>query len=115
MHPQVALQQYRAATGIQAKLVVVGMVSNRLTIADPSDSHTLNLAGFDTSTPEVLSMLARTEQSAAGWRGGGPCSCAYRQIDCGVKPRNALGPGVRGHHSALREHAWRRINQREKS
>jgi 60 kDa SS-A/Ro ribonucleoprotein len=61
VHPQVALQQYRAATGIQAKLVVVGMVSNRLTIADPSDPHTLNLAGFDTSTPEVLSMFARGE------------------------------------------------------
>jgi 60 kDa SS-A/Ro ribonucleoprotein len=61
VHPQVALQQYRAATGIQAKLVVVGMVSNNLTIADPSDPHTLNLAGFDTSTPEVLSMFARGE------------------------------------------------------
>ena len=61
VHPQVALQQYRAATGIQAKLVVVGMVSNRLTIADPSDPHTLNLAGFDTSTPEVLSLFARGE------------------------------------------------------
>ena len=61
VHPQVALQQYRAATGIQAKLVVVGMVSNNLTIADPSDQHTLNLAGFDTSTPEVLSLFARGE------------------------------------------------------
>jgi len=61
VHPQVALQQYRAATGIQAKLVVVGMVSNNLTIADPSDPHTLNLAGFDTSTPEVLSLFARGE------------------------------------------------------
>ena len=61
VHPQVALQQYRAATGIQAKLVVVGMVSNSLTIADPSDPHTLNLAGFDTSSPEVLSMFARGE------------------------------------------------------
>ena len=47
--------------GIQAKLMVVGMVSNRLTIADSSDPHTLNLAGFDTSTPEVLSMFARGE------------------------------------------------------
>ena len=61
VHPQVALQQYRAATGIQAKLVVIGMVSNSLSIADPSDPHTLNLAGFDTSTPEVLSMFARGE------------------------------------------------------
>jgi hypothetical protein len=31
------------------------------------------------------------EQSAAGWGEGGPCSCAYREIDSGVKPRNALG------------------------
>jgi 60 kDa SS-A/Ro ribonucleoprotein len=61
VHPQVALQQYRAATGIDAKLVVVGMVSNRLTIADPTDSNTLNLTGFDTSTPEVLSLFARGE------------------------------------------------------
>jgi hypothetical protein len=35
------------------------MVSNSLTIADPTDSNTLNLAGFDTSTPEVLSLFAR--------------------------------------------------------
>ena len=55
------MQQYRAATGIDAKLVVVGMVSNSLTIADPSDPNTLNLAGFDTSTPEVLSLFARGE------------------------------------------------------
>jgi 60 kDa SS-A/Ro ribonucleoprotein len=61
VHPQVALQQYRAVTGIDAKLVVVGMVSNSLTIADPSDPNTLNLAGFDTSTPEVLSLFARGE------------------------------------------------------
>jgi 60 kDa SS-A/Ro ribonucleoprotein len=61
VHPQEALQQYRAATGIDAKLVVVGMVSNMLTIADPTDSNTLNLTGFDTSTPEVLSLFARGE------------------------------------------------------
>jgi 60 kDa SS-A/Ro ribonucleoprotein len=61
VHPQVALQQYRSATGIDAKLVVVGMVSNDLTIADPTDSNTLNLTGFDTSTPEVLSLFARGE------------------------------------------------------
>ena len=59
MHPQVALQQYRAATGIQAKLVVVGMASNTLTIADPSDTNTPNLAGFDAPTPEGLSLFAR--------------------------------------------------------
>jgi len=58
IHPQVALQQYRDKTGINAKLVVVGMVSNSLTIADPADRNTLNLAGFDTATPEIMSLFA---------------------------------------------------------
>jgi hypothetical protein len=57
IHPQVALEQYRKATGVDAKLIVVGMVANQLTIADPKDKNTLNLAGFDTSTPELISMF----------------------------------------------------------
>jgi 60 kDa SS-A/Ro ribonucleoprotein len=59
MHPQVALEEYRRVTGIDAKLIVVGMVANQLTIADPKDKNTLNLAGFDTSTPELISMFVR--------------------------------------------------------
>jgi len=59
VHPQVALEQYRRVTGIDAKLIVVGMVANQLTIADPKDKNTLNLAGFDTSTPELISMFVR--------------------------------------------------------
>ena len=35
IHPQAALEEYRKATGINAKLIVVGMTSNCLTIADP--------------------------------------------------------------------------------
>jgi hypothetical protein len=54
IHPQVALEQYRTATGINAKLIVVGMTSNCLTIADPKDLNTLNLAGFDTATPRLI-------------------------------------------------------------
>ena len=61
VHPQVALEQYRKATGVDAKLIVVGMVANCLTIADPKDKNTLNLAGFDTSTPELISMFVRGE------------------------------------------------------
>ena len=61
VHPQVALEQYRKATGVDAKLIVVGMVANQLTIADPKDKNTLNLAGFDTSTPELISMFVRGE------------------------------------------------------
>ncbi len=54
IHPQVALEQYRAEMKIDAKLIVVGMTSNCLTIADPKDLNTLNLAGFDTATPRII-------------------------------------------------------------
>ena len=60
-HPQNALVRYRELTGIQAKLIVIGMTGNCFTIADPSDRNTLNLAGFDTSTPEIASMFMRGE------------------------------------------------------
>ena len=59
IHPQVALENYRKATGVDAKLIVVGMVANQLTIADPKDKNTLNLAGFDTATPELISMFVK--------------------------------------------------------
>jgi hypothetical protein len=61
VHPQVALEQYRKSMGIDAKLIVVGMASNCLSIADPKDKNTLNLAGFDTSTPTIMSMFINGE------------------------------------------------------
>ncbi len=60
-HPQNALVRYRELTGITAKLIVLGMTGNCFTIADPTDRNTLNLAGFDTSTPEIASMFMRGE------------------------------------------------------
>ena len=60
-HPQNALIRYRELTGIQAKLIVLGMTGNCFTIVDPTDRNTLNLAGFDTSTPEIASMFMRGE------------------------------------------------------
>jgi len=69
-HPQAALEKYRQTTGINAKLIVVGMTSNCLTIADPKDVNTLNLAGFDTATPRLIndfisgSLLPPTTQTA---------------------------------------------------
>jgi len=38
-HPVQALQTYRERTGIPAKLIVVGMVANQFTIADPNDGY----------------------------------------------------------------------------
>ncbi len=54
IHPVQALQQYREKTGIPAKLVVVGMVSNRFSIADPNDGGMLDVIGFDTATPALM-------------------------------------------------------------
>lgn len=59
VHPAQALRAYREARGIPAKLVVVGMVSNGFTIADPKDAGMLDVVGFDTATPPVISDFAR--------------------------------------------------------
>ncbi len=59
IHPIQALQQYRAKTGIAAKLVVVGMVSNGFSIADPNDAGMMDVCGFDTAVPQVMADFIR--------------------------------------------------------
>jgi 60 kDa SS-A/Ro ribonucleoprotein len=54
IHPVQALQEYRQKTGIRAKLIVVGMVSNQFSIADPNDAGMLDVVGFDTAVPQVM-------------------------------------------------------------
>ena len=58
VHPAQALQQYREQSGIPAKLVVVGMVANGFTIADPADAGMLDIVGFDTATPRLIADFA---------------------------------------------------------
>ncbi|ETW93663.1 MAG: hypothetical protein ETSY1_38215 [Candidatus Entotheonella factor] len=58
IHPAQALSQYRASMGIDAKLVVVGMVANSFSIADPNDAGMLDCVGFDTATPQLISDFA---------------------------------------------------------
>jgi 60 kDa SS-A/Ro ribonucleoprotein len=59
VHPAQALRDYRNASGIDARLVVVGMVSNGFSIADPADPGMLDVVGFDTATPQLISDFAR--------------------------------------------------------
>ena len=54
IHPVEALRRYRAQSGIPAKLVVVGMVSNEFTIADPDDAGMMDVVGFDSAVPELI-------------------------------------------------------------
>ncbi|MDX1994163.1 MAG: TROVE domain-containing protein [bacterium] len=59
LHPVQALREYREKTGIASKLVVVGMVANNFTIADPNDSGMLDVVGFDTAAPAVIADFTR--------------------------------------------------------
>ena len=59
VHPVEALRMYRAKTGIAAKLVVVGLVSNGFSIADPADAGMLDVVGFDTAVPAVIADFLR--------------------------------------------------------
>ena len=59
VHPVQALQGYRQRMGIPAKLIVAGMVSNGFTIADPKDAGMLDVVGFDTAAPQLMSDFAR--------------------------------------------------------
>lgn len=61
IHPSEALRRYRGKTGIPAKLVVVGMVANNFSIADPNDAGMLDVVGFDTATPAVIADFLRGE------------------------------------------------------
>ncbi|WHU45135.1 TROVE domain-containing protein [Gordonia sp. L191] len=59
IHPHQALVQYRRQVNPDAKLVVVGMTSTGFSIADPSDAGMLDVVGFDSATPQLLSGFAR--------------------------------------------------------
>lgn len=59
VHPVQMLQKYRDSMGIPAQLIIVGMVSNGFTIADPNDKGMLDVVGFDSSAPAVMAEFAR--------------------------------------------------------
>lgn len=59
VQPFEALRQYRQSSGIDAKLVVVGMTSTGFTIADPNDAGMLDVAGMDADMPNILSGFSR--------------------------------------------------------
>jgi 60 kDa SS-A/Ro ribonucleoprotein len=62
VNPSSTLRDYRKKSGIHdAKLIVVGMLANRFSIADPTDPNMLDVVGFDSSAPQVMSMFIRGE------------------------------------------------------
>lgn len=49
-----ALQEYRQASGRQAKLAAFQLEGNNFSIADPSDAGMMDFSGFDTAVPPIL-------------------------------------------------------------
>jgi 60 kDa SS-A/Ro ribonucleoprotein len=59
IHPHQALQQYRRESGIDARLVVVAMTGTGSSIADPTDPGMLDVSGFDSAVPGLISDFSR--------------------------------------------------------
>jgi 60 kDa SS-A/Ro ribonucleoprotein len=60
-HPSKMLETYRQKMGIGARLVVVGMTATGFTIADPNDGGMLDVVGFDSSAPGLISSFVKGE------------------------------------------------------
>lgn len=59
IHVSQALEMYRKQTGIRAKLIPVGLTATQFTVGDPNDAGTLNVVGFDTAAPQIMSDFIR--------------------------------------------------------
>ncbi len=59
IHPHQALRDYRQSSGIDARLVVVGMTATQFSIADPTDPGMLDVVGFDAAVPGLIAEFAR--------------------------------------------------------
>jgi 60 kDa SS-A/Ro ribonucleoprotein len=69
-HPSKALEEYRALTGIPAKMVVIATTPNSATIADPTDAGMLDVSGFDTNAPEIVMNHIRGDSLVTGMEAG---------------------------------------------
>jgi 60 kDa SS-A/Ro ribonucleoprotein len=58
IHPHQALKAYREHVGHDVKFSVVAMTATGTSIADPNDASSMDVAGFDTNVPQILSDFA---------------------------------------------------------
>jgi 60 kDa SS-A/Ro ribonucleoprotein len=59
VHPHQALAAYRERVNPGARLAVVGMTANDVSIADPTDPGMLDVAGFDSAVPALVADFSR--------------------------------------------------------
>jgi 60 kDa SS-A/Ro ribonucleoprotein len=58
VHASQALTAYRQRMGIDAKEIVIAMTPTPFTIADPTDPLTLDICGFDSAVPQIVTDFA---------------------------------------------------------
>ena len=59
IHVHQALRRYRETVNPRARLVVVSMTATGNTVGDPADPLSLDVAGFDTTVPQVIADFSR--------------------------------------------------------
>ena len=59
IHPHQALREYRERVVPGARLIVVGMTATEISIADPADPGSLDVAGFDAAVPNLIADFSR--------------------------------------------------------
>jgi 60 kDa SS-A/Ro ribonucleoprotein len=64
VHTCQALDKFRQATGRDAKLVVINMIANATSIADPADAGSLDIVGFDPAVPTIINQFAGAATAA---------------------------------------------------
>lgn len=62
-HPAQALRQYRRQVNPDAKAVYITLTPYNITLVDPQDHNSWDLAGFDPGIPRLIQMLATGELS----------------------------------------------------
>ena len=59
-HPAKSLEKYRKRSGREVGHIIVAMTANEFTIADPEDSKSLDICGFDAAIPSLISEFGRS-------------------------------------------------------
>jgi 60 kDa SS-A/Ro ribonucleoprotein len=59
VHVHQALKQYRDKHNPNTRLIAVGMTATEYSVADPQDPLSMNVAGFDSSAPAIISDFVR--------------------------------------------------------
>lgn len=59
IHPHQALRQYREQVGHDVKFIVVALASNGISVADPTDPSSIDIAGLDGAVPNLIADFSR--------------------------------------------------------